>query len=214
MGVSFVPPELQQPATISEEHPLPDIAPAADEEQQDDLQDVLIKKKMKGMHPKGSTDACYEELKRKFILATNYASIKFSEVKTLSGSADLKRGVFDSIIEEAKTKFNLPANYMINKETVRTRVKRGNLTANHKGTPSPMEKVEMHALDIICQMAKLRQPLTPQEALKLMNLLIGGTVTATEVNEWKAKHIPQHENENEEGETKRLGLGYWHGFMR
>ena len=161
MGISFVPPELQQPATILEEHPLPDIAPAADEEQQDDLQDVLIKKKMKGGHPKGSTDARYEELKRKFILATNYASIKFSEVKTLSGSADLKRGVLDSIIEEAKTKFNLPANYMINKETVRTRVKRGNLTANHKGTPSPMEKVEMHALDIICQMAELRQPLTP-----------------------------------------------------
>ena len=119
MGISFVPPELQQPATILEEHPLPDIAPAADEEQQDDLQDVLIKKKMKGMHPKGSTDACYEELKRKFILATNYASIKFSEVKTLSGSADLKRGVFDSIIEEAKTKFNLPANYMINKNEAR-----------------------------------------------------------------------------------------------
>ena len=73
---------------------------------------------MKGSHLKGSTDAFYEELEQKFILATNYASIKFSEVKTLSGSADLKRGVLDSIIEEAKTKFNLPANYMINKETV------------------------------------------------------------------------------------------------
>ena len=47
-----------------------------------------------------------------------------------------------------------------------------------------------------------------------MNSLIGGTVTATEVNKWKAKHIPQHENENEEGEIKRLGLGYWRGFMR
>jgi len=33
MGISFVPLELQQTATISEEHPLPDIAPAADEEQ-------------------------------------------------------------------------------------------------------------------------------------------------------------------------------------
>ena len=48
MGVSFVSQELQQPATISQEHPLPDIAPAADEEQQDDLQDELNKKKMKG----------------------------------------------------------------------------------------------------------------------------------------------------------------------
>jgi len=47
-----------------------------------------------------------------------------------------------------------------------------------------------------------------------MNLLIGGTVTETEVNEWKAKHTPQHENKNEEGETKRLGLGYWHGFIQ
>ena len=36
----------------------------------------------------------------------------------MSGSADLKRGVLDSIIEEAKTKFNLPANDMINKKTV------------------------------------------------------------------------------------------------
>ena len=49
---------------------------------------------------------------------------------------------------------------------------------------------------------------------RVMNLLIGGTVTATEVNKWKAKHIPQHENENEEGETKRLGHGYLCGFMR
>ena len=56
-------PELQQPATISEENPLPDIAPAADEEQQDDLQDDLNKKKMKGGHLKGSTDARYEWFK-------------------------------------------------------------------------------------------------------------------------------------------------------
>ena len=114
IGISFVPPELQQPATISEEYPLPDIAPAADEEQQDDSN----KKKMKGGLPKGSTDAHYEELKQKNILATNYASIKFSEVNTLSASANLKRGVLDSIIKEAKTKFNLQVNYMINKETV------------------------------------------------------------------------------------------------
>ena len=102
MGISFVPPELQQPATISEEHPLPDIAPAAVKEQQDDLQDDLNKEKMKGGHPKGSTNALYEELEQTFILATNYASIKFSEVKTLNGSANLIRGVLDSIIEEVR----------------------------------------------------------------------------------------------------------------
>ena len=125
MNVSFMPPELQQLVKISEEHPLPDVAPAADKEQQDDLQDDLSKKKMKGGHPKESTDACYEELEQKCILATNYASIKFSEVKTLSGSANLIRGVLDSIIKEAKTKFNLPVNYMINMETVQARVKQG-----------------------------------------------------------------------------------------
>ena len=47
-----------------------------------------------------------------------------------------------------------------------------------------------------------------------MNLLIGGIITATEVNKGKAKHIPQHENKNEEGETKRFGLGYWCSFMQ
>jgi len=61
---------------------------------------------------------------------------------------------------------------MINKETIQARVKQGNLTANHRGTLSPMGKVEMHALDIICQMVELRQLLTPPEALELMNLPI------------------------------------------
>jgi len=48
----------------------------------------------------------------------NLSENLYLQVKTLSGSADLKRGVLDSSFEEAKTKFYLPANYMINKETV------------------------------------------------------------------------------------------------
>jgi len=45
-------------------------------------------------------------------------------------------------------------------------------------------------------------------------LHIAGTVIEKEYKEWKAKHIPQYENKNEEeGSRARLGQGYWQGFM-
>jgi len=84
-------------------------------------------------------------------------SIKFSEVKTFSGSANLKRGVLVSIIEEAKTRFNLP-NFMIN-STNKGEARKFNCKPQRHCISNG--KVEMHALDIICQMAELRQPLTP-----------------------------------------------------
>ena len=66
----------QQPATTSEEHPPFDETSASDGQQDDSN-----KKRSKGGFLKRSTNAHYEELEQKCVVATNCAAIKLIKSK-------------------------------------------------------------------------------------------------------------------------------------
>jgi hypothetical protein len=57
-----------------------------------------------------------------------------------------------------------------------------------RGNVSPLIFVEAHFLDIILNLAAMRQPLTASGALNLINSLISSRNLQDHVIEWKEKH--------------------------
>lgn len=69
-----------------------------------------------------------------------------------------KGGYLESLIQEKKLKYEVPDT--ISPETIRSRVRTGNLDPSHPGTQSPLHEAEQ-ALVVICiQMGQIRQPLS------------------------------------------------------
>jgi hypothetical protein len=92
------------------------------------------------------------------------------------------------IIEEPLKLFNLPED-SISKETVQSRLRVGrNLMVAHPGPNSPMIAIESYLVDMLTTLAAMRQPVTPAVALEMINSMIQGTVTESEVREWKKKY--------------------------
>ena len=78
----------------------------------------------KGGRPKGSTNKNIAELATRIIKAKNHAAVEFGKVKSETcGKKRVRKGSLDSIIEEAREKFNLPTEVKLNKKTIRSRFK-------------------------------------------------------------------------------------------
>jgi hypothetical protein len=102
--------------------------------------------------------------------------------------------------------------FNISHDTIRSRLKPGrSLQPAHNGTPSPMAALEQTFVDAVIQMGRIRQrPLTPTEALCLINSLIDNKPLQEKLIIWKQSH-----NQDQPDEEKgTLGPGYWAGFKK
>jgi hypothetical protein len=72
--------------------------------------------------------------------------------------------------------FNVPDDILL-KERCRQHVSRRHrqILVAHKGTPSPMLRVEAHIIDIFVQYSRMPQPITPEVGIALANSLVKGT---------------------------------------
>ena len=102
--------------------------------------------------------------------------------------------------------FGLTEKEKINKEAIRTRYCRQNLTVTSMGPKSPMEKVEPQLVELISRMSRIRSCLTGNQCLHLANDLIAGTEVEKSVIKFKEKLNKQ------KYETASLRLNYWRGF--
>ncbi len=95
--------------------------------------------KKKGGRPKESTQAASENTKERKLAALNHAAIEFQKEKqNRGGNGQVKKGVYERIIEETLKLFVLPED-SISKETVRSYLGDGrNLMVAHLGPYSPM----------------------------------------------------------------------------
>jgi hypothetical protein len=120
-------------------------------------------------------------------------------------------GFLSNLICAQKKVFHLPAEYNIPLATIRSRAQPGrSLKPAHPGTPSPMAALEQTVVDILRQRGRAGQPLTPTEALRVINSLIDNTPLQAKLIIWKEKH-----NQDQPDDKKGcLGLGYWAGFMK
>jgi len=163
-----------------------------------------------GGRPKGTTNEAIRDFKFKKKLALNWAAVQFEKAKEDGRS---KWGIYDSIVQEANKQYNLPQKYMITKKTVCSRLtpSRKLMVAN-TGLVSPMIRMEGYFVDIFLTLGAMRQPSNATEGLQIINSMIKGTVTETEVLEWKKKHLKLDCKGTDDGPL--LGPKYWANFLR
>ena len=122
-------------------------------------------------------------------MAINYAAMEASYLKiTAKSSGDrVPKGTYDKIIKEAEEKYNLGAG-SISKYTLLMRLQETRKTiTGGKGHVSPMIGIEAHFVDLILQLASMRQPLTATDALNVINSMVETSKLGKEVMEWKKK---------------------------
>ena len=136
-------------------------------------------------------------------IAKKYCALK--ETATKKGTR-VKAGTLNEIIQSVKHARGI--NNKISCAAIRRCCDRQRLVSHHVagGRVSPMVRIEPIVVEIILQMARLRQCLCPSKGLQLVNSLIKGTEIQKELIDWKKK--------NTLNTNGTLGTGYWPNFLK
>ena len=167
----------------------------------------------RGGRPKGTTHAKLRELQRNKKLAMNYAASKAALLKesfSNSGYDRLPKGTYNEVISETESKFSLEEG-SLNIKTLLTRVKRGKLTCSSRGRVSPMIALEAHFLDLLLQLAAMRQPVSTKQALQLINSMVATTNLKESIIAWKKANLP---GSFDDEKAQYLGPKYWKNFKK
>ena len=164
------------------------------------------KDRVKGGRPKGTTDAMKKAIADKLIAAKNEIAVRYKKVKDESENKPVSNGTLNKIIEYVKKEKKIPHDTVIKADTIRRRISRMRPHVLSSGGISPLISIEDSVVQIIIQMARIRQSLTPSKGLQLVNDMIHNTPLQTDLIKWKEKHTSNA--------TGTLGRKYWKNFMR
>ena len=161
----------------------------------------------KGGRPEGITDESKKNSEFAVIAAKNEISLTFTKDKKQAGKKRLARGHLKRLIADVKTRNGLGDDVHISEDCIRKRQKRGHLfiQSARRGPPSPLQAYESEFVQILVQMAKMRQPLSPSEAIAFINSTIDGTQIQSDLVAYKST--------SSHGCSGTIGRGYWTGFM-
>ena len=144
--------------------------------------------RLKGGRPKGSTNESKKVRSDALLAATNEIALEYLEMKEGAGDNCLENGTLKKLIADISRKRNLPDDCVIKCDTIRRRISRHRPFVTQVGTVSPLARIEDAVVDIIIQMARIRQSLSPSKGLKLINDMIDGTELQEELVKWKETH--------------------------
>jgi hypothetical protein len=165
-----------------------------------------------GGRPKGSTLAAARDMDSRVALSKKEIAEQYSVVMDNAKAQNTRapKGALASIINTVKAKNGVPLNMAVSVHTIRTRARRKSFKLTKRGSPSPMADVEPYLVALIEQLGRMRVPITVQEGLELANSVIDGTSIRVSVDAWREKHCAGYRV----AKIKKLGMGYWRGFMR
>ncbi len=165
----------------------------------------------KGGRPKGSTAENKRSKSRNVQQAVNYAAMEALSLKQASiknGNMRVNKGAYQLLCEEAERKFSLDEG-TVKLSTVVSRLRSGRrIVATGKGNVSPLVAVEAHFLEVILELASMRQPVTAAGAMNILNSMIVSSNLQEELIAWKKKHGIKGDNEG------KLGAHYWVNFKK
>lgn len=129
-----------------------------------------------------------------------------------SGTSRTKKFFLKDLIESKWIEYDLVHKIpMVHEDTIRNRFKNKiSPDCKHRGTPSPLAKMEDILVEIIVQMGQMFQPMTVAETIKLANDLIDGTRCQELLSRMKSKRCKYLPAED----CKKVGKGWWEGFNR
>ena len=143
----------------------------------------------KGGRPKGSTVKARLEAGKQLCQAIEYAAseIMKEQQQAKSSHTKLAKGRIKYIISKAHDEFSLKDHIDIPRETVMSRVKRGNASGweGHNNTTTPMKNVEPILAALCIKLVRSGTPLGESSFLELAISLVQGTPTEEVIKEHK-----------------------------
>ena len=170
---------------------------------------VAIGDQKKGGRPSGTTDERKKNDELAVIASKNEICLQYDEDrKKKVGKKRLPRGHLTSLISRVKRSNGLGEDVLISSACVRQRYKKARifLEGSKPGPTSPLHPCEDEFVQVMIQMARMRQALSPSEGVSLINSMILGTQTQKDLIKFKEIHCC-----NARG---TVGVGYWRGFKR
>jgi hypothetical protein len=138
------------------------------------------------------------------IFATEFEAKKLTDKKT-------SIHFLTNLIEQKWEEYDLQSDSMVSEETIRTRVKRGNIVVERQGSrPVLPDVIEKVIADVVVVMSKIRHPLCVHEIVAFANSLIEKSEYQEKVFEWKSRMY--HDLPSEK--CMKLGYGWWRGFKQ
>jgi len=130
----------------------------------------------KGGRKKGSTKVSLKHARKVKQEVTTRSAILYKEEveQAAKQGKPVSNGTLKRIINEEEEKMGLSLN-TISTDTVRSRIKRGNLSAHNKNQLSPLDHVEPLILELCIRLAKMGSPLTKTTVIELANDIVSGT---------------------------------------
>ena len=163
-----------------------------------------------GGRPKGATAAAVRDVGQRHEIAMReicdlyaVAQENFKDAKRR-----VKNGTLAMIITEAKARNGLPEETFMNRSTIVNRVSQK--MGHRHGRVSPMLAIEPYMVELIHQLARMRNPISVSDGLRLANSLISGTKIGVSINSWRQTHSSAYRS----NKNPKLGMGYWRGFMK
>lgn len=163
-------------------------------------------KKSKGGRPAGTTHASRKLAELKIVDAKNEIAKEYAAVmkKHKRIGTRVRKGTLELIIKKVSKKMEIKDTIL--PATIRQRYYRKHIVSHHVGGHiSPLNSIEPTIIEIILQMARIRQSITPSKGLMLVNSLIKGMPIQKELIKWKKKFS------NDTLGT--VGKGYWDRFI-
>ena len=167
---------------------------------------INIAKSNAGGRKKGSTVAAKaaKETTREDTVTRCAILYNAEREKAIKAGLKVPDGTLKRIINEEEIKAGLESNN-ISLDTIRSRVKRGNLEAFNPTEVSPVACLEPILCDICIRLGKMGRPLTKTTVIELANYLIGKT--ELQENVAAAKKLRHLEQET------TLGTAWYRGFL-
>ena len=158
--------------------------------------------------PKGSTNEKKREEIKNYKECINAVSQAYHSELThcKDQKKKVKGGFLAQIIEKEKGKFDVSCN--IPEETIRSQIKQKRLVPTHRGTSAPLYNAELALVEICIQMGKIRQPLTCEEAIAIMNDMISETEMSDSLTQFQKVRTPNS------GTIGVVGRNWWRGFKK
>ncbi len=129
---------------------------------------------------------------------------KLNEAKR-SGLSDVPSGTLKMIINEEEEKAGLSVN-TISIDTIRIRIKRGNLAGFNESLQSPIHSIKPLICEFCIRLGKMGCPITKTTGIELANDLISGTELEQKIA--KCKQLRKLNC------TEKLGRAWYQGFLQ
>jgi hypothetical protein len=162
--------------------------------------------------PKGSTKAAKKHIHHCQLAAINETVTLYSEEKKISRKR-MRNGRLQEILEEVKIRHNLPSDFTVSNQTLKTRLKRKQLSLpldNKNGPLTPLASIEPNLVNMAKQMAKCRIPLTCGQGIMMINSCIEGTESQKKLIEFKQRIKSDQDSDS----LGTVGSGYWKAFLK